>query len=1499
MSKLYTLVLFCLFNTSLFAQLEVHEAGADTDTPENLIYQYFLGDGVKVLNVTYDGPPMSVGYFDKGKQLFGIERGIVMTTGIVKTISNGASMSYGIDAIGKEQADNNNGSTITDEDANAIATQAPQNLVKYTITFQPTADTLRFRYVFASEEYPEFSCREYNDLFGFFISGPGINGNYQNKGINIARIPATNKPVTINNIHPEFDKNCNAQYSQFYHENNDKAPVYDGFLDVFTAEVPVIPCQTYTIKLVIADVGDKRLDSGVFLEAKSFGTNGLKPQVTNSVAVEGCSDGEVVFSINQPKSIDYQIPITVLGGSAVEGKDYKPIPSIVTIPKGKLSTRFRLEAIADNEKEDFEDIILVYDINECKKDTIWLNIKDNTLPNIELGKDISICAGEKIQFDATLPKDSTKIYEFLNEDAVDVNTIGVGSTNPPTQSIIAVNQVAPALLNINMLQAVCMDISHDRVEDLDIYLIAPNGKRIELSTDNGGNTKDYSNVCFKPSATQKITTATAPFQGDYQPEGDWAVLYSEGVNPINGNWALQVIDDQVGTKGKLNKWSMLFQVPYDIQYQWFPRNAVSCAVCPNITAAPQQTTKYKVIATDIYGCQRKDSVNVVVANRVKAPTVTCQMITANSITFAWQSVEGAATGYEISINGGAWFVPKNTYSHTVDNLKLGQKVNIQVRAKVNSTCNNASAEIGTAECSTPECFTPNLVFEKVTHESCFNKKDGSIVLKTNANSPTFYLNQLSNTNGVFTKLSAGLYTAKAVDIKGCTFSDTIRINTPPAFVLTGDTKPTSCKSIKSGQINLTVQGASPPYAYEWSNGQKTTSLVQISSGNYTVTITDSKQCVATKTFTVNDLGDVTVNAEVKDIACHGLPTGAIQINANGGLPPYRFLWSNQKNTPNIENLTKGAYNLTITDDNGCQYVQYYTVNEPLAPLQISIQQSDILCTYQLGYANAFVTGGVAPYQYAWSNKAEVSQLKQLPEGTYYLTVTDANGCIQKAAAYIQTIGEPTINATQTPVSCFDKSDASISIDKVELAFGDLLPTDLQFVWSNGAKTSSVTNLKGGQNYTVTITNNIGCTFVKNFNISQPSPIQLLVKDVKPTACYDSNDGSASVSVVGGTAPFSYFWDNATGKQTTATAVNLPKGTYYIQIKDAHGCQAETKATIESPTPLKISYTPTNVSCKDGESGKLETHIVGGIKPYRYKWNDGATDPMRINISAGQYALTISDANGCIATQSMKLLEPEAVVLKVETNDIRCNGGKDGKIKLIAQGGTPPYKYSIDGNLYNSVSNIVGLKSGYYDVSVKDIRGCIAQQNDVFLEEPNPIPLTLHIDTTITFGDTIILNGDKGLKTYAALTYLWQTENPRFMSCTTCPCPSVFPTRNSNFTLKVTDGQGCTAAAQATVRVEYTPNVKVPTGFSPNADGANDALRIHGDNNIRVKFFNVFARDGALIFSAHDFYVNDENVSWDGTVRGKALPSDSYIWDMEVEYPNGQTEILKGNTTLLR
>ena len=348
------IICICLYQRS-DAQLQI-----TANNNAQALVQKLLGPGVTVSNVSLTGHPAMTGFFNNisGTNI-NIDSGIVLTNGRAKTVAGVGN--NGVDGDGVTAAINvdafNAWNFPGDPDLTAIVADQTFDACVLEFDFVPLGDSIRFNYVFSSEEYTDYACTPFNDAFAFFIRGPGITGLK-----NIALIPGTNFPVTINNINEDV---C-AIFPQYF--NNNEANnffTHNGHINVFTAKEKVVPCQSYHLKLVIADVSDDDLDSGVFLQAGSLSSNAIgiinntqvDPQ-NNFYLVEGCSAGS--FKIKRPNAETSPLDVSLsYGGTATNGVDMQLLPILVTIPANQTEVVVNVIPAIDNIPEGIE-LIKIY-----------------------------------------------------------------------------------------------------------------------------------------------------------------------------------------------------------------------------------------------------------------------------------------------------------------------------------------------------------------------------------------------------------------------------------------------------------------------------------------------------------------------------------------------------------------------------------------------------------------------------------------------------------------------------------------------------------------------------------------------------------------------------------------------------------------------------------------------------------------------------------------------------------------------------------------------------------------------------------------------------------------------------------------------------------------------------------------------------------------------------------------------------------------------------------
>lgn len=427
MIKKVLVISFVFFTLSVCAQLVTSTA----QPPGALVQNVLLGPGVTVSNISYTGSPGSIGFFDGANTNLGIAQGIVMTTG---TVLNNGSGPHGPNNSANSGVDNGGGGSGL---LGAVVGATTYNAATLEFDFIPYSDTVRFRYVFGSEEYPEYAPpnnSSFNDVFGFFISGPGIAGLQ-----NIAQVPGGGGVVSINNV--------NAITNAAYFTNNgdgNTAPQngspfyiqYDGFTKVLEAVARVQCGQTYHLILAIADVGDGIYDSGIFLEANSLSSNtpvtvtyALSQQTDPDPTVmsEGCVNATVRMERSGNISQSLTVPITV-GGTATNGVDYTNIPNSVTFPAGQNIVEFTIAAFADGIAEGLETIIIQFTITDACGNVsqlpLTLRIKDVQPVGVTIDNPGVQCPGDEVVLTA-IPTGGAPPYTYLWSNGATTPTISV------------------------------------------------------------------------------------------------------------------------------------------------------------------------------------------------------------------------------------------------------------------------------------------------------------------------------------------------------------------------------------------------------------------------------------------------------------------------------------------------------------------------------------------------------------------------------------------------------------------------------------------------------------------------------------------------------------------------------------------------------------------------------------------------------------------------------------------------------------------------------------------------------------------------------------------------------------------------------------------------------------------------------------------------------------------------------------------------------------------
>ena len=368
------LTLFSLmFNSELLAQMNVTNA-APYNTANYLINNVFSDGTVTISNVQAFGQPEQYGYFSNGMGAVGIDSGIVLSTWELESVTNSATapgwttvpagwnnttgLNYGFPWMGTSTSNNLlsvAGSVPAALGASFNPTSDVNSACAISFDFIPTQDTMKFKFVFASDEWNSFPCSQYNDVFGFFVAGPGVTGTYSSpagfpNAANVAFVPGTTIPISISSItHPTATGSCGQSYnSQYYQAGNSGGNTLNAMTTVIEIEFPVQMCQTYNFTMAIANAGDVGLQSAVYMEANSFGgstpLNAVIEPVYNtiggdSILYEGCGGAGLTFTRNDTVLNADTIPLNVFG-NATMGLDYDSIPDSLYFAQGQDSVYF-------------------------------------------------------------------------------------------------------------------------------------------------------------------------------------------------------------------------------------------------------------------------------------------------------------------------------------------------------------------------------------------------------------------------------------------------------------------------------------------------------------------------------------------------------------------------------------------------------------------------------------------------------------------------------------------------------------------------------------------------------------------------------------------------------------------------------------------------------------------------------------------------------------------------------------------------------------------------------------------------------------------------------------------------------------------------------------------------------------------------------------------------------------------------------------------------------
>ncbi|TXF88611.1 hypothetical protein FUA23_14185, partial [Neolewinella aurantiaca] len=820
--------------------------------------------------------------------------------------------------------------------------------------------------------------------------------------------------------------------------------------------------------------------------------------------------------------------------------------------------------------------------------------------------------------------------------------------------------------------------------------------------------------------------------------------------------------------------------PY--QFDWLDDAPGPISIPQNGTVFRDELTRqeYNYRIVDANGCEREGSASPGGRDPLVAQIVDIvQPGCANEGSFTVEIVENsfpASASFTVSINGGA---PQSDLSFT--GLEEGL-YNVQVLD--DSGCGPTtplSVELIREDGNLTAISTP-------TAPTCNGGDDGQVLVTPDGGvAPyTFSLNgETAVSSNILTGLEAGMYSILVTDAEGCSTTITGEVPSTAGFTASAIPTPPTCFGGNNGTVSVTADDGIPPFEYrlEGSTYQTEELFTGLSSGLYQFSVRDSRGCESDAVSVFVPDGPL-VEVIIEDVQTDfcGTNSGSATLSATSAYGNLTYSWPDGQSGPSISDLAEGDYLVTVTDGEQCSAT--ITVHIPGfndAPTVTVEASSSDSCSQAIGSITLNSTEGTPPYTYTWSDDLlRTGPLAQnLTGGNYSFTVTDINGCFHTSDFFLP--GTSSIDGiTSVNVESTRCSEANGSISFIPV--GGVAP--YSYTWADfpAINSPTLTDLAAGD-YDVTITDANGCQATETFTVSgSVAPTMSVTTQTDPTC--DNNDGSITLAHTGLAEPVTAMWSHD-ANLTDLTALNLAAGTYDVTLTGDVGCTVSTSVTLNPGEMLATVLSNVNDAvCIDG-TGTATVGATNGLAPFTYNWSHapGVSQESYNNLHAGDYSVTVEDANLCTSVQTFSIgliSGPTAITTTVLTHTT-C-GLDNGALQATPTGGTPPYTYewSHDADLEGNTAG--ELAPGAYTVTVTDANDC--SYTESFTIDPSETPV-VSLESS-TDPDPGLENGSISVTTsgmIAPLTYVW-SHDPDL------DAPLAEGLANGSYTVTVTGANGC-------------------------------------------------------------------------------------------------------------